>query len=50
MGANYIKNSSKKYIRYKELPHSPMFAKLLRLDINVNKFELWSEKGWEQII
>jgi hypothetical protein len=28
----------------------PMFAKLLRLDINVNKFELWSEKGWEQII
>ncbi len=29
---------------------TPMFAKLLRLDINVNKFELWSEKGWEQII
>jgi hypothetical protein len=29
---------------------APMFAKLLNLDIKVNKFELWSEKGWEQII
>ena len=29
---------------------TPMFAKLLNLDINFNKFELWSEKGWEQII